>query len=357
MRVATKTISGALRRRDDARARSALDPDRGRARSSKSPSTRSSRRACCRRTSTRKSATRRSTRSRSRSRPRTRSGSSTSASPSFVAQQRAQARTTRIEPERDREFEYFGLRTVYDRYLLKHPRDAPRDRDAAAVLPAHRLRARSRPCARRSSSIALFSSLEYLPSSPTLFNAGTRHEQLSSCFLLDSPDDHLETHLPALHRRRDALEVLGRHRARLPPRALARLADRGHQRPLERHRALAQDARRVGGGGESGRQAQGRLLRVPRALARRHRGVPRAARQHRRRGAPHAQPEPRRTGCRTCSCARVEADGTVEPVRSRRTVPDLPDLYGDEFDAALRRRRSRRAARQDRRRRASSTRA
>jgi len=38
----------------------------------------------------------------------------------------------------------------------------------------------------------LFSALEYLPSSPTLFNAGTRHEQLSSCFLLDSPADHLE---------------------------------------------------------------------------------------------------------------------------------------------------------------------
>jgi ribonucleotide reductase alpha subunit len=38
----------------------------------------------------------------------------------------------------------------------------------------------------------LFSLLEYLPSSPTLFNAGTRHEQLSSCFLVDSPQDHLE---------------------------------------------------------------------------------------------------------------------------------------------------------------------
>ena len=39
----------------------------------------------------------------------------------------------------------------------------------------------------------LLSRLEYLPSSPTLFNAGTRHEQLSSCFLLDSPDDTLES--------------------------------------------------------------------------------------------------------------------------------------------------------------------
>ncbi|MDW8374016.1 MAG: ribonucleotide reductase N-terminal alpha domain-containing protein, partial [Planctomycetota bacterium] len=38
----------------------------------------------------------------------------------------------------------------------------------------------------------LFSSLAYLPSSPTLFNAGTRREQMSSCFLLDAPEDSLE---------------------------------------------------------------------------------------------------------------------------------------------------------------------
>src|SRR5690606_17169429 len=38
----------------------------------------------------------------------------------------------------------------------------------------------------------LFSALDYIASSPTLFNAGTRHEQLSSCFLLDSPEDSLE---------------------------------------------------------------------------------------------------------------------------------------------------------------------
>ena len=39
----------------------------------------------------------------------------------------------------------------------------------------------------------LMSSLEYLPSSPTLFNSGTTHPQMSSCYLLDSPRDELES--------------------------------------------------------------------------------------------------------------------------------------------------------------------
>ncbi|WP_394764699.1 ribonucleoside-diphosphate reductase subunit alpha [Stenotrophomonas sp.] len=96
-----------------------------------------------------------------------------------------------IEPKRDRVFEYFGLRTVYDRYLLKHPQtrlviETPQQfflRIACAL---------SDTVAEALDLYDLFSTLEYIPSSPTLFNAGTRHEQLSSCFLLDSPDDHLE---------------------------------------------------------------------------------------------------------------------------------------------------------------------
>ena len=96
-----------------------------------------------------------------------------------------------IEPKHDREFEYFGLRTVYDRYLLKHPQtrlviETPQQffmRIACAL---------SDTVNEALDLYQLFSSLEYIPSSPTLFNAGTRHEQLSSCFLLDSPDDHLD---------------------------------------------------------------------------------------------------------------------------------------------------------------------
>jgi len=96
-----------------------------------------------------------------------------------------------IAPERDREFEYFGLRTLYDRYLLKHPRtrlviETPQQffmRIACAL---------AEQVSDALELYRLFSSLEYLPSSPTLFNSGMKHEQLSSCFLLDSPDDHLE---------------------------------------------------------------------------------------------------------------------------------------------------------------------
>lgn len=97
-----------------------------------------------------------------------------------------------IEPERDDAFEYFGLRTVYDRYLLRHP-----ERRLVVEAPQHfflRIAcALGDTVAEAIELYRLFSSLEYLPSSPTLFNAGTRYEQLSSCFLLDSPEDHLES--------------------------------------------------------------------------------------------------------------------------------------------------------------------
>ena len=39
----------------------------------------------------------------------------------------------------------------------------------------------------------LMSTLAYLPSSPTLFNSGTTHPQMSSCYLVDSPKDELDS--------------------------------------------------------------------------------------------------------------------------------------------------------------------
>ncbi|HEU0073855.1 MAG TPA: ribonucleoside-diphosphate reductase subunit alpha [Dehalococcoidia bacterium] len=95
-----------------------------------------------------------------------------------------------VHPERDREFEYFGLRTLYDRYLLKHP-----ETRLVIETPQHfwlRIAcALGRGVTGALELYEAFSNLDYVPSSPTLFNAGTRHEQLSSCFLLDSPQDEL----------------------------------------------------------------------------------------------------------------------------------------------------------------------
>jgi ribonucleoside-diphosphate reductase alpha chain len=97
-----------------------------------------------------------------------------------------------IDPAATRRFEYFGLRTVYDRYLLRHPQ-------LRKVLETPQYFFMRIACALGGGDIGetlelyrLMSSLEYIPSSPTLFNAGTAHQQLSSCFLLDSPDDSLE---------------------------------------------------------------------------------------------------------------------------------------------------------------------
>jgi ribonucleoside-diphosphate reductase alpha chain len=96
-----------------------------------------------------------------------------------------------IETERNTLFEYFGLRTIYDRYLLRHPGR----RDALETPQYFFMRVACGLAQGVGEAIALyrlFSSLEYMPSTPTLFNAATTHQQLSSCFLLDSPQDELE---------------------------------------------------------------------------------------------------------------------------------------------------------------------
>jgi ribonucleoside-diphosphate reductase alpha chain len=98
-----------------------------------------------------------------------------------------------IDTLANRRFEYFGLRTVYDRYLLRHPQQR-------LVIETPQYFFMRIACALGGNEIGetlelyrLLSSLEYIASSPTLFNAGTRHEQLSSCYLLDSPTDSLES--------------------------------------------------------------------------------------------------------------------------------------------------------------------
>ena len=95
-----------------------------------------------------------------------------------------------IKNERNDYFEYYGLRIVYDRYLLKHPKDR-------LVIESPQYWFMRVACGLASDAkeaiefYNLISSLEYMPSTPTLFNSGTTHSQMSSCYLLDSPLDDL----------------------------------------------------------------------------------------------------------------------------------------------------------------------
>ncbi|HEX7159886.1 MAG TPA: ribonucleoside-diphosphate reductase subunit alpha, partial [Trebonia sp.] len=95
-----------------------------------------------------------------------------------------------VTPGADWEFEYFGIKTVYDRYLLRHP--ATRLVTETPLYFMLRVACGlSRTPAEAIGFYRLMSSLAYLPSSPTLFNSGTSHPQMSSCFLVDSPRDDL----------------------------------------------------------------------------------------------------------------------------------------------------------------------
>ncbi len=97
-----------------------------------------------------------------------------------------------IVTERDEYFELFGLRTVYDRYLLRHP-----ERRQVLETPQYFfLRVACGLATSPEDAVELYglmSALEYLPSSPTLFNSGTAHQQMSSCYLMDSPRDELDS--------------------------------------------------------------------------------------------------------------------------------------------------------------------
>lgn len=87
-------------------------------------------------------------------------------------------------------FEFFGIRTVYDRYLIRNPQT----RDVIETPQYFFMRVACGLSQNAHEAIdfySLIAALDYLPSSPTLFNSGTSHPQMSSCYLLDSPDDHL----------------------------------------------------------------------------------------------------------------------------------------------------------------------
>ncbi|MFR9674256.1 ribonucleoside-diphosphate reductase subunit alpha [Streptomyces sp. TR06-5] len=111
----------------------------------------------------------------------------------------------------DDRFGYFGLRTVHSRYLLRHPTTR-----RVIETPQHFLLrvacglaagTDEQALAEVADFYRLMASLAYLPSSPTLFNSGTRHPQMSSCYLLDSPQDELDS----LYERYHQIARLSKH--------------------------------------------------------------------------------------------------------------------------------------------------
>ncbi|GIM72836.1 ribonucleoside-diphosphate reductase [Winogradskya consettensis] len=238
-----------------------------------------------------------------------------------------------IDPSGDLRFEYFGLRTVADRYLLRHP-----DTRLVVETPQYWLLrvacGLSQTANEAIGFYKLMSSLAYLPSSPTLFNSGTRHTQMSSCFLVDSPKDELDSIYERYHQVAKLSKFSG---------------------------GIGISWSRVRGRGALIRGTNGRSNGIVPFLKTLDAGVAAVNQGGRRKGAACVYLEPwhpdieefldlrdntgedsRRTHNLNLAnwipdefMRRVEADGDwslIDP----SDAPELPDLFGDEFDLAYR---------------------
>jgi ribonucleoside-diphosphate reductase alpha chain len=95
-----------------------------------------------------------------------------------------------IKTERDLQFTYLGLQTLYDRYFIHSQGDRFELPQAFFMRVAMGLsidEKNKEECAIEFYN--LLSSFDFMSSTPTLFNSGTLRPQLSSCFLTTVPDD------------------------------------------------------------------------------------------------------------------------------------------------------------------------
>ncbi|MBW0169284.1 MAG: ribonucleoside-diphosphate reductase subunit alpha [Hydrogenophaga sp.] len=95
-----------------------------------------------------------------------------------------------LKPERDLQFDYLGLQTLYDRYFL-HVRKTRIELPQSffmRVAMGLSLNEIDRE-ARAIEFYEVLSSFDFMSSTPTLFNSGTLRSQLSSCYLTTVPDD------------------------------------------------------------------------------------------------------------------------------------------------------------------------
>ncbi len=95
-----------------------------------------------------------------------------------------------LQPQRDLQFSYLGLQTLYDRYFLH--RDGRRFELPQTFFMRVAMGLALNEIDRESRAVEFYevlSSFDFMSSTPTLFNSGTRHSQLSSCYLSTVADD------------------------------------------------------------------------------------------------------------------------------------------------------------------------
>ena len=95
-----------------------------------------------------------------------------------------------LKPDRDQQFNYLGLQTLYDRYFLHvngRRIELPQVffMRVAMGLALNEIEREARAI----EFYDILSSFDFMSSTPTLFNSGTVHSQLSSCYLTTVPDD------------------------------------------------------------------------------------------------------------------------------------------------------------------------
>ncbi len=95
-----------------------------------------------------------------------------------------------LKPERDQQFNYLGLQTLYDRYFIHTDNEVRFELPqiffmrVAMGLAINEVKREERAI----EFYNLLSSFNFMSSTPTLFNSGTRRPQLSSCYLTTVPD-------------------------------------------------------------------------------------------------------------------------------------------------------------------------
>lgn len=95
-----------------------------------------------------------------------------------------------LKPERDLMFSYLGLQTLYDRYFIHKDEVRFELPQIFFMRVAMGLAIEEQNREERAIEFYnLLSSFDYMSSTPTLFNSGTIHSQLSSCYLTTVPDD------------------------------------------------------------------------------------------------------------------------------------------------------------------------